>query len=626
MEKVCHPIKSKDNLLIEIKSILDSFDYNFAFKNCRGINEQQIQKYSDIILVLCSFVNYFPEIKSHIKLIRQEISQNVAKLGHNYSYFNGRTRLIYAFHISDQYLDIEDFSLQIKDLFDENKWNDYVNGLEDNGLINGYAGALISANVLIHAGVLKNGPQWVDFINHQILNNLEPVEKTSCLMNFYKDAHFKIITDLEYGNAGLVWLFSECTNTNSIFPNYFLKQIVEYIKNNWNAVDINWKNHTIKISNFDQQKELCNLIEQNSFIRRKYQLFTKKDIFWNGGLGISFALIRCINSFKDSNLVNEVLSMIISFAKKNTSQFQFVEYKFEWYYLYTQLYQLTKEDEFLTTSNRILESSSDVIVKLKMLAYSIQGFDSDDLITFPMLKKAMFTKGKLSSGSIYVETLNKYYSRTVYLLEKKGLLQILFDKQNEFEAENKHTLFILSKGLLKSVTLNLSNIEKKLIHDCFNYEDFCRKKIQTHNNKLLVKLHNIIQYQQINQYWIMEPNIEGRFQFKICNDVYIRKSQWNWSVFDSQTDLSKFLEDKKNTYTLIKIKPTKEQKIELPISENELLLLELFIEPVSLHTVKEKYLEYFDINSQDSVDIINTFINETFELLLYNRAIIPVTQ
>jgi hypothetical protein len=167
-----------------------------------------------------------------------------------------------------------------------------------------------------------------------------------------------------------------------------------------------------------------------------------------------------------------------------------------------------------------------------------------------------------------------------------------------------------------------TNQHRKILKDSFKLEQFNRKKIARHQNKILLKVEGIVQFSQANEVLSLAELDLMEKEFVVADNVYLVETKWNWLQIDKMS-LDEVLKiPASNYYGLIKVKPNNEQKSVLSLSENQLIFLEIFYDKTSVKNAKALFLTNFDIKSESERQNLLIFMDDAIEQFIFNRYIV----
>lgn len=215
----------------------------------------------------------------------------------------------------------------------------------------------------------------------------------------------------------------------------------------------------------------------------------------------------------------------------------------------------------------------------------------------------------------------RYYPMTVSLLnllEKKYFWLNTFLNSNELNARfyQKFDTNFRKNSLLKT------NQYRNIIKDSFKYEQFNRKKINNHQNKIFLKVQEIVQFSQANEVLRLSEFDLMEKEFVVADNVYLLETKWNWFRIDKMP-LDEVLKiPESNHFGLIKVKPNNEQKLVFSLSENQLIFLEIFYEKINIKQAKALFLNNFDIKPESEYQDLVSFMDVTIEQFIFNRFIV----
>jgi hypothetical protein len=611
-------MENKQKYLDELTKNLPDY-FNEITSEKRGVNPQNFVEITDEILQLISLQQYHFEAKSKLLNSCEQLHDIEKIMPHDYCLFTGRMRVIYTFLKVYESLHEEKYLAFAKSFFVKGKVIDYVMTSQNfNGLLKGRLGTLMG---LIN--FKKYAPELglddiIDTIFDEIIKNLV-IDKYG-LSNFFPESHIDSITNLASGNAGLIWFFTTLSQKESRKD---IGKIIEYLlqslNGQWNKKWSNWKDNSMKIASVNDHF-IC--IEQFKNDNISFFKSPKNNHdYWEGSLGICIALVSYLIKFPSKN--NEILGKIErtlnNIERKENDAYKLQNAK-ALFYLYTSLYGVTNDTKYELKFHELLENPALKKLTKVSLLLCILNNDVKELDVLPTFYSLEYLLKNLSRN-IQKALIIRYYPKTITLLnhlEEKYFELNFFQNDNGFNAnffQNFETNF-------RDCSLIKTHQHRKILKDSFKLEQFNRKKIARHQNKILLKVEGIVQFSQANEVLSLAELDLMEKEFVVADNVYLVETKWNWLQIDKMS-LDEVLKiPASNYYGLIKVKPNNEQKSVLSLSENQLIFLEIFYDKTSVKNAKALFLTNFDIKSESERQNLLIFMDDAIEQFIFNRYIV----
>lgn len=566
-----------------------------------------LQKYSDTSSI---FLNQLCEILVH--------SQN--ELSHNYCLFKGRMRIIYTLlkvYESQKEVKYLEYATQF---FTIEKVIEYVSSRHiSNGLLNGRMGVLVGIMFYRNFVQQESHRELTQYILQEIIKNIT-TDKAG-LTNAFVDCHIAPLTNLSEGNAGMIWAFSKIQESNQSEDLLEVtKSLVDSLNNQWKNDWSNWADNYKKITSHHQQELFLEKYQHKSFVF--FNTPNNNFDFWNGTLGIILSLFQYINinpayTNKTLRKINKSLKALWESCDDN---FKVGKSK-ELFYIYISLYKLTQKNTFKMQALSILDNLEDTdINKLPLLRCVLGAYKLDELDLVPSIHFTEKLEGNLKL-MIHESLFVKSFPRTKTLIDKSD---INFCNSYIFPEKN----FLNSKFVQKiekslhTYTASQDKNHKRLFYDCINYERAIRRHYETHKNKSILNTDYIFQNKSANNLLRLNYSELLKIEFILADTTLLLESKYDWNIIDETPELENFSTPEGKFYKLINLLPNSDKASEISISENQLILLEAFTEKVSLNEAKQIFLNHFSINSKNEKQELETFVENSFELFIFNRYII----
>jgi predicted SnoaL-like aldol condensation-catalyzing enzyme len=612
-------MKNKQKYLDEFNNILP--DYLSEIKSeKRDINQQNFIEITNEILQLISLQTYHSEAKNTLINLCEQLHDIEKIMPYDYCLFTGRMRIIYTFLKVYESLQEEKYLAFAKSFFVKGKVIDYVTTSQNfNGLLKGRLGTFMGLLYLKkYASELELG-DITDSIFDEIIKNLA-IDKHG-LNNFYPELHINSITNLASGNAGLIWFFTTLSNQKSKKEiKKILESLCQSLNGQWSMKWSNWKDNYMKIASINDHFIHINQFEKGNI---SYFNIPKNNYeYWQGSLGICISLVNYLIqlSFKNSQLLDKIERNLKSIERKENNTYILENVK-ELFYLYTSLFRITNDIKYELKAYDLLKNPAlKKSTKISLLLCILNDNDVEQLDILPTFNNFIYLRKDLSEN-IQKSLIIRYYPKTVTLLnhlDKKYFKLHFLKNDNELSAkffQNFETNF-------ENCSLIKTNQHRKILKDSFKLERFKWKKVVKHQNKIFLKVQEIVQFSQANQVLNLEESDLLEKEFIVADNVYLLETKWNWFKID-KIPLDEVLKiPSSNYYGLIKIKPNNEQKTVLALSENQLIFLEIFYEKTSIKQAKVSFLDNFDIKSESERENLLVFMEDTIEQFIFNRFIV----
>ncbi|MEA5402907.1 lanthionine synthetase LanC family protein [Arcicella sp. DC2W] len=591
-------------------------------ENKSKINDTNTQNYIDItddILLLLAIHKKYRNVEIQLKSLCEKLQRIEAEIPHTYCLFTGRGRVIYTYlKVYEALLD-KQYLNYANTFISKSKVIDYVtNSQRSNCLLKGRIGVLLILHYLN-----KFSPELVleDIINSTfdiVIQNLI-VDKFG-ITSFYPDSNKSSLTGLGSGNAGLIWVFNLLSSKKYLTSEEkIIKSLLASLEGQWNKKRLCWNDNLLKIST---TKEHFNLIEHfNSddiYFFKQPQVNTN---FWEGSLGICISLANYILSsdVQNQELVHKIELCLTKIESKESDTYNINNIK-ELCYLYCKLYKITGNVKYELKIISLLDTTGLTIpLKLSLLLCLTNDYDVDILDVLPNINLTDCLPENLEHR-IQKSLVMRYYPQTMFILE--------YLERNYFDSSlmqnsifYNQAFFQTFENILKNCSFFKTHQNRKVLKNSLKFEQFNRKCIAKHTNKIFLKIEEIVQFSLANHILNLKESDLLAKQFMIADNVYLFESKWEWWKMDRKPLSESLLIPPSNYYGAIKVKPNHEQKTVLGLSENQLIFLESFYERTSIKDAKETFLNNFEIQTEIEQNKLLTFMDETLEQFIFNGLI-----
>lgn len=584
------------------------------------VNTQNYIEITDNILLLLEIHKKYSTVEVQLKNLCEKLHRIETGIPHTYCLFTGRGRVIYTYlKVYEELLD-KQYLKYANAFISKSKVIDYItNSQRSNCLLNGRIGVLIILHYLD-----KFCPELVleEIINSTfdlVIQNLV-VDKFG-ITSFYSDSNMGSLTGLGSGNAGLIWALNLLSSKNyRKSEDKTLESLLASLEGQWNKKRLCWNDNLLKISTIEDHFKLIECFNSdNIYFLKQPQVNTS---FWEGSLGICISLTNHILSFgiQNQKLVHKIEQSLTKIENEGGDVYNINNIK-ELCYLYCSLYKITGNIKYEIKIISLLEITGLTIsLKLSLLLCFTNDYDVDKLDVLPNINITNCLPENLEN-CIQKSLVKRYYPQTLSFLE--------YLEENYFDSNLMQRVTIYNQTFFQKFESNLKKCsflkthqKRKMLKDSLKFEQFNRKCIAKHPNKILLKVEDIVQFSLTNHVLNLKGSDFLEKEFIIADNVYLFQSKWEWWKMNIKP-FSEILSISPNIYyCAIKVKTNNEQKTILSLSENQLVFLESFYARTSIKNAMQDFINNFEIQTENERKKLLIFIDETLEQLIFNGLIV----
>lgn len=501
--------------------------------------------------------------------------------------------LIYAYQATQDKNYLQQLSLFVN----QQSVNQLVmSGLKNHSLSKGKSGILWL--LLIAYPYLKE--DWmlssIEALLYSFLNGLRPHKKNS-LVYISGEISIAPLCELDEGNSGMALIFMEL---GKFFNNADLllisQKLLAYEDNLWNSETMGWPNFRKQITSFETYQT-----HKEKYLAKAYAYFKEPDTdlsFKTGTLGIAYTRLRAFEYTK--------YTKYIGYFKKAIQHLNVV--------VNNNSYKFTKQE-------------------LLLLAALNDAGKNDLPKVFPPIKPLQDAK-PLPLILILASQLHYPYFHTLNLLNRLSV-----------KALNAFSAFVASNGdakanLLKSFYTFLKEYLKKnkvqgskQIKELVKLEYQKIKLQKTIKNSALLHIEEVLQIEQRAVLLKLDEDKLLKTPLLLNKKLVLIKTKWKWIEDEIEWFMNRFLpienlqKEASDYYGVLLATSQFDAKRntfvqEMPISEYEYIILDLFEYPVTVQEVVEEFSTLFEITSAAEYESVKNLVVKIAKDAIFNRFLV----
>jgi hypothetical protein len=571
----------------------------------------------DILMLISLNEKVNIEINELVYILCNQLIENEKRISNNYCFFTGRFRIIYtlinAHNYKNDLVSLNDISLFIK----KEKLVEYFQSpYTQNGLYNGRVGILLGLLHFINYTKQESFRDLIDWTTDELIENFK-VDKFG-LNNFFEDRHIGTLAGFASGNAGTIWGLCQIYQSKADMQLLvIIKAFVESLDGVWSPKMKNWKDNYHHISTSEEHNFLVNNFDDktsNSF-KKPQNNFD----FLNGTIGIIISLLAYLSCSKnkDKSALERIENALKSLESHSSDLFISQNCN-SLFFIYSSLFQLTNQVEYSLKSLNLLSIPNTSPAQKYSLLNTILNNNHHDFL--PKINTNNFSATTLTK-KLKLAIFQRYYAKTIALINKIDKEYLKNNLNEKYSQIGLISIENFEKEVI-SIYQNPATKHRKLIKECFLFENELKKKVLKFDNKAYLKAKEIVLTSKASELLDLNSEEINKIEFVLSKEVYFNLVKWNWA----DENFLRYLENPKafkgEYFIMSQIRPIKEEVSSLLITENHVLILKSFLEMTSKVNSKTTYLENFDFKSQQEMSSMEIFFEEIFEYCLYSKIIV----